>query len=126
LMRAACTGGIDFAGGRDGGYAFPRFLPSFDATATLVHLLGLLAQQATPLSKVVAQLPPVHIVHERVVTPWERKGSVVETLVDRTRERELVLVDGVKVLHDQGWALVRPDDEEPLVHVWAEGRNEIE
>ena len=34
--------------------------------------------------------------------------------------RDVLLVDGVKVLHDDGWALVFPDPEEPLTHVWAE------
>jgi mannose-1-phosphate guanylyltransferase/phosphomannomutase len=33
---------------------------------------------------------------------------------------ELVLVDGVKVVYDDGWALVLPDPEEPITHVWAE------
>ena len=28
--------------------------------------------------------------------------------------------DGVKVIEDDGWALVLPDPEEPLTHVWAE------
>ena len=32
----------------------------------------------------------------------------------------MLLVDGVKVIHDDGWALVFPDPEEPLTHVWAE------
>jgi mannose-1-phosphate guanylyltransferase/phosphomannomutase len=30
------------------------------------------------------------------------------------------LVDGVKVVEEDGWALVLPDPEEPLTHVWAE------
>jgi mannose-1-phosphate guanylyltransferase / phosphomannomutase len=33
---------------------------------------------------------------------------------------ELVLVDGVKVVYDDGWALALPDPEEPFTHVWAE------
>ena len=45
---------------------------------------------------------------------------VMRTLVERSQGRELVLVDGVKVLEDDGWALVLPDPEEPLTHVWAE------
>jgi mannose-1-phosphate guanylyltransferase/phosphomannomutase len=35
-----------------------------------------------------------------------------------------VLVDGVKVIEDDGWALVLPDPEEPLTHVWAEAPND--
>jgi mannose-1-phosphate guanylyltransferase/phosphomannomutase len=51
---------------------------------------------------------------------------VMRTLVERVANRELVLVDGVKVIHDHGWALVLPDPEEPLSHVWAEGASDAE
>ena len=37
-----------------------------------------------------------------------------------------MLVDGVKVLHDDGWVLALPDPEEPLTHVWAEGRTDAD
>jgi mannose-1-phosphate guanylyltransferase/phosphomannomutase len=60
------------------------------------------------------------------MTPWEQKGLVMRTLVERIKDRELVLVDGVKVLHDGGWALVLPDVEEPVTHVWAEGASDAE
>jgi mannose-1-phosphate guanylyltransferase/phosphomannomutase len=30
------------------------------------------------------------------------------------------LIDGVRVLHDGGWALALPDPEEPVTHIWAE------
>ena len=72
-------------------------------------------------SEVVAALPRIHIAHESVVTPWEQKGLVMRTIVEQAKDRETVLVDGVKVLHDDGWALVLPDPEEPVTHVWAEG-----
>ncbi len=35
-----------------------------------------------------------------------------------------MLVDGVKVIEEDGWALVLPDPEEPLTHVWAEASND--
>ena len=44
----------------------------------------------------------------------------MRTLVERSGDRELVLVDGVKVRHDDGWVLALPDPEEPVTHVWAE------
>jgi mannose-1-phosphate guanylyltransferase/phosphomannomutase len=126
LMDTAAAGGVSFAASQDGGFIFPEFLPAYDATAALVKLLELLARADTRLSRVVAELPRVHIAHETVVTPWEEKGAVMRTLVERTKDRELVLVDGVKVIHDGGWALVLPDPDEPLSHVWAEGPTEAE
>jgi mannose-1-phosphate guanylyltransferase/phosphomannomutase len=126
LMETAMGGGISLACSQDGGYIFPDFLPAYDATATLVNVLELLARSGQRLSKLVASLPTVHIAHETVVTPWEEKGAIMRLLVERLKDRELVLVDGVKALHDNGWALVLPDPEEPLTHVWAEGANDAE
>ena len=35
-------------------------------------------------------------------------------MVEQTATRTQVLIDGVKVLHDDGWALVLPDTDEPV------------
>jgi mannose-1-phosphate guanylyltransferase/phosphomannomutase len=120
LMDAASEEGVGFAASLDGGYILPGFLPAFDAAATLVKLLELLARSETRLSKVVQGLPRVHIAHETVVTPWDQKGAVMRSLVEMSKDRALELVDGVKVFHDDGWALALPDPEEPVTHVWAE------
>ena len=102
----------------------PEFLPAYDAAATLVNLLAMLTATGRKLSELVAELPAVHIVHQAVHTPWDQKGMVMRTLVERSQGRELVLVDGVKVIEDDGWALVLPDPEEPLTHVWAEAASD--
>ena len=121
LMELASSSDVQFAASQEGGYIFPAFLPAFDAVATLVNLLSMLAASGLRLSKVVGQSPQVHIAHQSVATPWEQKGMVMRTLVERLKDSELVLIDGVKVVLDDGWALVLPDPEEPLTHVWAEG-----
>jgi mannose-1-phosphate guanylyltransferase/phosphomannomutase len=120
LMEVAEGGGIDFAASQDGGYIWPDFLPAYDAVATLAKVLDLLTATGRRLSSVVSELPTVHVAHEAVGTPWERKGAVMRTTMEGAKDREVVLVDGVKVLHPGGWALVLPDPEEPLTHVWAE------
>jgi len=120
LMDAASEEGVGFAASLDGGYILPGFLPAFDGAATFVKVLELLARQDVRLSTIVRSLPKTHVVHETVVTPWEQKGAVMRSLVEMTKDRELELVDGVKVLHDDGWALALPDPEEPITHVWAE------
>ncbi|HET9444471.1 MAG TPA: sugar phosphate nucleotidyltransferase, partial [Acidimicrobiales bacterium] len=61
IMEVAATGGVAFAASQVGGFIFPSFLPAYDATATLVHLLALLAQSGLRLSKVVDQAPRPHI-----------------------------------------------------------------
>jgi mannose-1-phosphate guanylyltransferase / phosphomannomutase len=120
LMEVARSERVTLAASQSGGFIFPRFLPAYDAAATLVNLLALLTAAGEKLSDLVAALPPVHIVHQEVRTPWDQKGMLMRRLVERSQGRDLVLVDGVKILEDDGWALVLPDPEEPVTHVWAE------
>jgi mannose-1-phosphate guanylyltransferase / phosphomannomutase len=126
LMDAATEAGVGFAGNTDGGFILPGFLPAFDAAATFIKTLDLLAHHGRRLSEVVAELPRPHMAHEVVVTPWEQKGTVMRTLVEQSKDREVELVDGVKVLHDDGWALTLPDPEEPITHVWAEAATDAD
>ena len=124
LMEAAAQPGIAFAASQSGGFIWPRFLPAYDAAATLVMLVEMLGATGEPLSKLVRSLPSVHVAHVSVPTPWESKGLVMRVLIEQLADRETVLVDGVKVLEPGGWALVLPDPEEPVTHVWAEAPTE--
>jgi mannose-1-phosphate guanylyltransferase/phosphomannomutase len=125
-METAAAGSVAFGGTVDGGCIWPDFLPAYDAAATLVKLLDLLTVVRRPLSSVVGNLAESHVVHESVVTPWERKGTVMREIVERAGNRELELVDGVKVVDGERWALVLPDPDEALTHVWAEGPTGVE
>jgi mannose-1-phosphate guanylyltransferase / phosphomannomutase len=120
IMEAAREPDVVFAAGLSGGYVLPEFVAAYDASAMLVRTLELLALRNIRLSEVVAKLPERHIVRESVITPWEQKGTVMRTLMERSGDRELILVDGVKVCHDDGWVLAWPDPDEPITNVWAE------
>ncbi|HEU5309642.1 MAG TPA: sugar phosphate nucleotidyltransferase [Acidimicrobiia bacterium] len=126
LMETAAARSVVFAGTPDGGCVWPEFLPAYDAAATLAKVLDLLAAVDRPLSQVVAGLPETHVAHETIVTPWERKGTVMREIVERTGARETELIDGVKVIDGDRWALVLPDPDEALTHVWAEADSDPE
>jgi mannose-1-phosphate guanylyltransferase/phosphomannomutase len=123
LMEAAASGGVVFAADQEGGYIFPAFLPSFDAAAALVELIALLGRAGESLADVVKRVPEIPILHSEVETPFEQKGLVMRTLMEQMvdEEREVLLVDGIKVRTLDGWVLVVPDPEEPSTHIWAEG-----
>ncbi|MGH9085353.1 MAG: mannose-1-phosphate guanyltransferase, partial [Acidimicrobiales bacterium] len=126
LMDAASEPGVGFSGSTDGGFILPGFLPAFDAAANLVKVLELLARAGERLSSIVSHLPRVHMARETVVTPWEQKGMIMRSLVEMSKDREVQLIDGVKVRHDDGWVLALPDPEEPVMHVWAEAGTDAE
>ncbi|HEY7018504.1 MAG TPA: hypothetical protein VH297_08545, partial [Gaiellaceae bacterium] len=121
LTKAAAEDGVIFAGAVGGGYVFPEFLPAYDAVASLCKLLELLAPVERPLSELVAELPASTLVHRQVPCPWALKGTVMRVLTERMRDRQVDLLDGIKVFDERGWAQVLPDPDEPLVHIYAEG-----
>ncbi|HEX3266518.1 MAG TPA: sugar phosphate nucleotidyltransferase [Gaiellaceae bacterium] len=124
LTKAAAGEGVIFAGAVGGGYVFPEFIPAYDAVASLCKLLELLASVGKPISELVAELPASTLVHRQVPCPWSLKGTVMRVVTERLRDREVDLLDGIKVFDERGWAQVLPDPDEPLVHVYAEGRTE--
>ncbi len=126
LTKTASGDDFIFAGAVGGGYVFPEFLPGYDAVASLAKLLELLAPVDRPLSELVASLPESPLVHERIHCPWALKGTVMRVLHERLEGREVDVTDGIKVFDERGWAQVLPDADEPVVHLYAEGRNEEE
>jgi mannose-1-phosphate guanylyltransferase / phosphomannomutase len=126
LTKAASGADFIFAGAVGGGYVFPDFLPGYDAMASLVKLLELLAPVERPLSELVASLPQSDLVHERIACPWSQKGTVMRVLHERLEGRKLDVTDGIKVFDERGWAQVLPDPDEPVVHLYAEGRTQEE
>jgi mannose-1-phosphate guanylyltransferase / phosphomannomutase len=126
LTRTAAQADVVFAGAVGGGYVFPEFIPAYDAVASLCKLLELLAPVGRPVSELVADLPSSTLVHRQLPCPWTFKGYVMRVLTERLKDREVDLTDGIKVFDERGWAQVLPDPDEPLVHLYAEGRTTAE
>jgi mannose-1-phosphate guanylyltransferase/phosphomannomutase len=129
LMSAALNdkNGAGFAGDAAGGFIFPNFHPAPDALYAFAKTLEMLATQNSTLSQVRQNLPKFQMAEASVRCPWELKGKVMRVLTEETVGQETELVDGIKIHHGPGkWALVLPDANEPLVHVYAEGNTQDE
>jgi mannose-1-phosphate guanylyltransferase/phosphomannomutase len=122
LTQHAAEDGVIFAGALGGGYVFPDFMPGYDAVASLCNLLELLAPTTKPVSELVGELPVSTLVHRQLACPWAMKGLVMRVLSERLRDQNLDLTDGIKVFEKRGWAQVLPDPDEPVVHIYAEGK----
>jgi mannose-1-phosphate guanylyltransferase/phosphomannomutase len=121
LLYAATGDGVLFAGASGGGYVFPDFLPAYDALASTMKVLEILARSGKPLSELVSGLPRSTRVHTRVECPWGLKGTAMRLLIEATKDMETDHTDGIKVFESDGWVQLLPDPDEPLFHVYAEG-----
>jgi mannose-1-phosphate guanylyltransferase/phosphomannomutase len=123
MMAAAAETGASFGGTEDGGYIFGAFGPAFDALSAFCRMLEFLAATEDGIGALASELPKANVVHRTVRTPWEQKGAVMRHVATAARGDRTVDTEGLKVFHGDDWALVVPDPEDPITHVWAEGRS---
>ncbi|MBE3581512.1 MAG: NTP transferase domain-containing protein [Thermoanaerobacteraceae bacterium] len=104
----------------DGPGRYSQFNLQFDALAALAYLIDWLARHDLSLAEAVDGLPAVYRSTRLVPCPWQAKGRVMRSLVGEEDGRRVELLDGIQVSYPQGWALVLPDQEEPLYRVYSE------
>jgi mannose-1-phosphate guanylyltransferase/phosphomannomutase len=100
-----------------GGYAWPEFQVAFDAAFTAAHALELMAATGLSLNRVRQEIPRVGYLQQTLFCPWEAKGRVMRTVMERHLRDRVDLTDGVKVFVEGGWALVVPDPDHPQYQV---------
>ncbi len=121
LMAGVTEDNAVFGGNEQGAYIFGSFGPAFDALSAFCRLLEFLSTGDRDLGALCASLPKPHVVHRTVRTPWEQKGAVMRHVAQGAGGDRTVDTEGLKVFHGDDWALVVPDPEDPITHVWAEG-----
>jgi mannose-1-phosphate guanylyltransferase/phosphomannomutase len=123
VLRAAQHTETVLASDGLGGYCWPDFAASFDTIFTIARVLELLATSGTSLSALRARIPEV--THRIAVEfcPWEVKGRVMRTMMERHLKDRVDLTDGVKVFVEDGWVLVAPDADRPEYYVIASTTN---
>ena len=119
VLRAAQHADTVVASDGAGGYCWPDFGVSFDAIFTTVRLLELLAHTGASLRALRGKIPSV--AHRAAVEfcPWEVKGRVMRTMMEKHIKDRVDLTDGVKVFVEGGWVLVVPDADRPEYHIIA-------
>lgn len=126
LMDLADNQQVTLAGDGRGGFIFPNLHPGFDAMFAFGKLVELLQKTGDSLGDLAAKLPKFKLAYMQVKCPWERKGSVMRQLSEIPREGQVELLDGIKMIEQDSWALILPDSIEPLFHVYAESASELQ
>ena len=124
MMEIHDSGLVDYVGGTRGGFIFSRFHPGVDGMFALVHILEMMAQTHSRLGDLRGQHE--HLVRRTVSIPcpWSRKGTVMRKLITESADKRRELIDGVRILEDNGWVLILPDRFEAAFTVFAESESD--
>jgi len=95
-----------------------RYLGYDDAVYASCRLLELIAGSGLTLSGLLADIPETFSTPEiRVECPDEEKFDLVAGVTDyfKSEKYDVVDIDGVRVLFDDGWGLVRASNTQPAL-----------
>ena len=112
-----------FGGEENGGLIFPDFVYGRDAAMTVAKLLEILVKEDRPFSELVAELPVYYQEKLKIECPDDEKEEVMSKIAEEiktTTDFELDTTDGVKILKDDGWVIIRPSGTEPIFRCFAE------
>ncbi|MFW9927255.1 MAG: phosphoglucosamine mutase [Candidatus Thorarchaeota archaeon] len=114
----------DLGGEENGGVFYPPHQPVRDGAMTAAQIVEIVAIEGKTLSQLVDELPVYFSAKVKVPVPSEKKEAILKDLLNQTRDLNRITMDGVKILYDEGWILIRPSGTELLYRSFAEGKTQ--
>lgn len=116
--------GGHIGGEENGGVFFFDWLLCRDGIMTAVKFLEALDENGGNVSELDASLPQYYQIKKRIKCPNELKTKVLSSVAKRFAKYKLDRTDGLRVIFDDGWLLLRPSGTEPIFRCFAEARTE--
>src|SRR5262245_47998447 len=118
--------GAVIGGEGNGGVIYPRINFARDSLVGMALILHMLAEREVALSQILAELPRLVMIKEKLTCPSHKIPEVLRMVRETYANSELDLRDGVKVNLPNGWLHVRGSNTEPIIRVTAEAATEAE
>ena len=116
--------GAVFGGEENGGLIFPRHQFCRDGPMTVAKMLESVLRHG-PLSEQVASLPVYHTEKRKFACPNDQKAPLQEQVQGMFADQRVDTTDGVKIIFDDGWVLIRPSGTEPIFRVYSESKDPV-
>ncbi|MHA2384918.1 MAG: phosphoglucosamine mutase [Candidatus Thorarchaeota archaeon] len=112
--------GAELGGEENGGIFYPPHQSVRDGAMTAAQVIEIMAVEGKKLSEIVAELPTYFSSKIKVPVPAEKKTAMLDALIGLTEGKDRITIDGVKLMFDDGWTLMRPSGTEPLWRCFSE------
>lgn len=111
-----------FGGEENGGLIFPEHQHCRDGGMASIAMLELMAEKEKKLSELVKEVPSYYLIKTKV--KCENNKEIIEKLKNKVEGEKIDYTDGIKVYLKDGWVLMRPSGTEPIIRIYAEGKDE--
>ena len=118
-----------FGGEACGVFIFPEFHLAPEPFLASCRVLELMAHTGKTFGELIGEIPRYPLRKAKVKCPNDRKEKVMQDLARSLPEnlgeaKEVITVDGLGIMLQDGWVLVRPSGTEPVIRITCEGSTE--
>jgi phosphomannomutase/phosphoglucomutase len=124
VARRMMEEGALFGGEENGGLIFPKHQFCRDAAMAAAKVIEIVAKRKKNLSELIEDLPKYHQVKTKVECPHTVKESALSEFAKLMEDKKVDQTDGVKIIMDGAWVLVRPSGTEPIYRIFAEAESQ--
>lgn len=105
-------------------FYFPDFYPFDDGVLASIKMAEILSHSNEQLSEQLDGIESYPSLRENIECPDNVKFNVIERIKNKYMKEgyRIDLTDGIRVVLDDGWVLVRPSNTEPKIRITVEGR----
>ncbi len=123
MLKVGALAGFE----ENGGFMYPPHQYVRDGAMSTALMLEYLAMSNKRLSEAHKEIPAKYVVKTKVpLTNRSKLPELIDVIKSRYSTYRVIDVDGVKVISNSYWFLVRPSGTEPIIRVFVEGDNEKE
>ncbi len=117
--------GAVIGGEGNGGIILPELHYGRDALVGIALFLTHLANSKITASKLRASLPGYHIAKKKItLEPGLDLAELLGKIQDQYSSKEIITIDGVKIIFDNEWVHLRKSNTEPIIRIYAESDSE--
>jgi phosphomannomutase len=109
----------------NGGVILPSIHYGRDSYVAMALILELMAVKDKKVSEILSDLPRYIMIKEKLVLEEVKKTSILQAIRDKySKNEEVNLGDGIKIIRKDGWIHIRPSGTEPILRVYVEGEDQ--
>ncbi|MFW9799456.1 MAG: phosphoglucosamine mutase, partial [Candidatus Thorarchaeota archaeon] len=116
--------GAVLGGEENGGVFYSPHQPVRDGAMTAAQVVEIMVVEKKKLSELASELPRYFSTKIKVPVDPKKTKAVMNDLLKLSEGRKRVTIDGIKLIFDDGWFLIRPSGTEPLWRCFSEAETQ--
>ena len=129
IAEAIIRTNADFGYEETGKYVFPPDTLWGDSLLSTVTMLNIMNREGKSINELASEFPKFYQVKEKLKVHREKKRAIVKKVMEYFESHfdnydELVKIDGVKIVYEDAWLLIRASGTEDVIRIFSDAKSE--